>query len=135
MRDVTEIFSRYVQNKCSKEEVELLILYFHSNKALLLSNLIYKELDNNIASSDDEEIRIQSSIRRVEDRLMKSILPNFINAVRKNKSNNKNWIKVSITATIVIIALLKILFIANKITKNTEHMAGIKKQHNIILPD
>lgn len=67
------LFNRYLENRCSREEVELLALYFHTDNEKILGDLIEKELDQNIPFGDQKTL--QASVDKVHAQLKLKINP------------------------------------------------------------
>lgn len=85
MSETEQLFSRYINNQCSPEEVEALMLYFHTDEQNNLNRLILLELENApVDSGNDYRGLLKSVYSDIESQIHK-----------KKKTSKKMWYKVA----------------------------------------
>jgi transmembrane sensor len=106
-QQLKEIFSRYLENRCSEEEVEMLMHYFHTDNYFYLRQLIDDELEKSEVFADDQYL--QDAAQEV-----------FVHIRQRLSTPDKNkypwylirsyWAKISIAASLIIISAATVHF-------------------------
>ncbi|GAB3915475.1 FecR family protein [Mucilaginibacter boryungensis] len=105
-----EIFSRYLENRCTAAEVESLISYFNTDSKAYLRQLITHELETPEFEGNDAHLHILSD--KVLDRLRHVIdKDQVVVQVRKQKSL---WPRIAVAATVLLALSVSVYFITRK---------------------
>nr|WP_199076562.1 FecR family protein [Pedobacter sp. ASV19] len=105
--ELTDLFNRYLQNTCSEEELELLMLHFHSPDVRALNELVAQELDKNDLGSASQEQDLKVSIDRVYQNLRNRISDQVID---HQKTVRRLWSPIAAAAAVLLIVGLGIIF-------------------------
>lgn len=96
---IKDIFSRYLQNKCSVEEAKELLDNFHSDNEEHLRQLIILELNRREPSGDDR--KLESASEEVLAKIKKQIYRNHQNVPVSWWQANR-WLRTGIAASLLI---------------------------------
>lgn len=96
---IKDIFSRYLQNKCSVEEAKELLDNFHSDNEEHLRQLIILELNRREPSGDDR--KLESASEEVLAKIKKQIYRNHQN-VPVSWWHANRWLRTGIAASLLI---------------------------------
>ena len=101
------IFNRYLENRCTAEEVEQLVRHFHTDKVFYLRQLIQEELEQPEVPGDHQ--KLQDAANEVFTRIKKQL-----NTPEKSWLNPyfqlHYWAKLSVAATLIIASAMVIYF-------------------------
>ena len=138
--ELTDLFNRYLQNTCSAEEVELLMLHFHTRNAAMLNDLVEQELDKNNLKSAEDEVNLQSSIDKVHQNLKSAISEDLKQQIAKqaeqvNRRRLKLWPSIAAAAAVLLVVGLSIFFyISYYAPRHLEGSAAMRDLVNDIKP-
>lgn len=110
MKQLSEIFTRYLNNNCSKDEVEMLMLHFHTEQENLLNKLVEEELNKNSLGAYNDEIKLQSSVNKVHKNLKRTI--SLQQTIKSKRISKRVWFNIA--AAILIIVSFGTLIYVNK---------------------
>ena len=69
-----ELFSRYINDECSQEEIQLLLQYFNVNENIeLLTNMILKELESSTSENAGSDPETQATLDELFNKLREKI--------------------------------------------------------------
>lgn len=113
-----EIFSRYLENRCTVAEVESLISYFNTDSEAYLRQLITHELETPEFEGNDAHLHILSD--KVLDRLRYAIdKDQVVVQVRKQKSL---WPRITVAASVLLALSITAYFITQKTKIASSHL-------------
>jgi transmembrane sensor len=127
------LFNQYLENKCAAEEVELLMLHFHTDNAALLGELVKEELGKNVmAALSDKEVRMQAAINRVHLKLRDAVLMEAELVKDKGVVMKKLWPRIAGIAAAVAAIVVGVYFFTGP--KGDRHAEFISASQQDIAP-
>jgi transmembrane sensor len=105
MSEARRLFDRYVRNQCSREEVETLMMYFHTDREEELSQLILKELEEPDTDSGDRghEALLASAYRHIRGQIRDDV-----------QRSRPAWVRVAAAAAVLLVLSASSYFLLHK---------------------
>lgn len=123
-----KIFSRYLENRCTADEVETLFRYFNTDSETYLSQLIANELEQ--PEFENEDAHLQLLTDQAFERI-KQVIGNQETPIRVNKPI-KLWSRIAAAALLLLALSITTYFITRKPVAAPQQFAtGHIKQHDI----
>lgn len=94
MSESQQLFNRYINNQCSPEEVEALMMYFHTDQQVELNRLVLQEL---------EQVVIDSNGKDYEPLLNSLYLDIHAKIHKDDKVARPLWYRISAAASILLV--------------------------------
>lgn len=105
-----EIFSRYLENRCTTEEVETLLQYFHTDSEAYLRQLITEELDSPEQQTNDRHL--QALADKAFNRIQAQLIKQRSDIISMPERRNRNlWTRVAAAAILLVALSLTTYFI------------------------
>ncbi len=110
---LTILFQKYLDNTYTEDELELLLLHFHTHEETLLTNLVKTELENEEGRVDASEKDIVSSLAKVHHQLRTYIQQS--QPVVKRVASGRIWPRLAVVAaSILLVFAISYFFIQHR---------------------
>jgi transmembrane sensor len=107
MSESQQLFNKYINNQCSPEEVEALMMYFHTDEQEELNRLILQELEqpDNDSNNRDYEPLLNSVYKDIQAKIHKDV-----------QVSRPLWYRIAAAASILLVLSAGGYFLVHKTT-------------------
>ncbi|QKJ28567.1 FecR domain-containing protein [Mucilaginibacter mali] len=131
-----EIFSRYLENRCTAGEVETLIGYFNTDNEAYLRLLIEQELESPEPDLNDEHLYTLTAeaFENIRQQIGKNNKPAEIRHINiPNHKKQRLWPRIAVAASLLLILSVTAYFITHQQQPNSKPNLVAKRlpQHDI----
>lgn len=102
-QQIEDLFNRYLENRCTADEIELLAIHFHTENEALLTELVKEALSQTPVLGQSEDAQIEAAVNRVHQKLKQRIDEQEIHQIPAKPVIKRMWPRIAAAASVIFL--------------------------------